>query len=388
MKKLVQFFVNKYNDIRKHLAPKIPLVYADHAVSPHMPLDKTAALIFPPSDYWAMHVHLNAKNEKDAAKYGPALFDLGGSYRYEAQKVGENSYVLLAYEPDVLSQKLLSYPDPSMIDKFTFAQWVFDKETHPIHLNDKKYLTTFEGIVVEIDQSYLEKSPCVEIHDALSHPKAFFKTLPLEGLVTSEITNKTLRKTLVILFILFGNFTALAYFSHQESSQQLERMQEMLTTANLPETSMERDAILASLGIKEKKQLDLRHQCYKISSLPIDVKLPIEDTVPKPSAPSLPSLPPVLGASANTASNGIVLIPGSNPGEQNQLLVEKTSSPANNVLSAGDGIEELVYDGHAINIIINTSDTATKEKLKSELTKQFKNAQLSDQNRQLEVRLK
>lgn len=388
MEKLVQFFVNKYNEIRKHLAPKIPLVYADHAVSLLTPLDKTAALIFPPSDYWAMHVHLNAKNEKDAAKYGPALLDLDGSYRYEAQKVGENSYVLLAYEPDVLLQKLLSYPDLSMIDTFTFAQWVFDKETHPIHLNDKKYLTILDSIVIEIDQSYLEKSACVEIHDVLSHPKAFFKTLPLEGLVTSEITAKTLRKTLVILCILFGNFTALAYLSHQESSQAAERMREMLTTANLPETSMERDAILASLKIKEKKQLDLRHQCYKISSLPIDVKPPMADTVPKPSAPSLPSLPPVLGSSANAASNGIVLIPGSNPGEQNRLLVEKTSSPANNDLSAGDGIEELVYDGHAINIIINTSDAATKEKLKSELAKQFKNAQLSDHNRQVEVHLK
>lgn len=388
MEKLVQFFVNQYDAARKYFAPKIPLVYADHAVSPLMPLDKTAALIFPPSDYWAMHVHLNAKNEKNAAKYGPALFDLGGSYRYEAQKVGENSYVLLAYEPDVLSQKLLSYPDLSMIDTFTFAQWVFDKETYPIHLNDKKYLTTLEGIVVEIDQTYLEKSACVEIHDALSRPKALFKTLPLEGLMTSEITTKTLRKTLVILCILFGNFTALAYFSHQESSQAVERMQEMLTTAKLPETSMERDAILASLRIKEKKQLDLRHQCYKISSLPIEVKLPTAGAVPKPSAPSLPSLPPVLGASANAASNGIVLIPGSNPGEQNRLFVEKASSPANNVLSAGDDIQELVYDGHAINIIINTSDTATKEKLKNELAKQFKNAQLSDHNRQLEVRLK
>ncbi|MDP3302458.1 MAG: hypothetical protein Q8S36_10890 [Sulfuricurvum sp.] len=388
MEKLVQFFVHKYDDARKYFAPNIPLVYANHAVSPLMPLDKTAALIFPPSDYWVMHVNLNAKNEKDASKYGPALFDLGGSYRYEAQKVGENSYVLLAYEPDVLSQKLLSYPDLSMIDKFTFAQWVFDKETLPIRLNDKKYLTILEGIVVEIDQSYLEKSVCVEINDVLSRPNAFFKTLGLEGLVTSEITHKTLRKTFIILCILFGNFTALAYFSHQESSQAAERMQKMLTTANLPETSIERDAILASLRIKEKKQLDLRHQCYKISSLPIDVKPPLADIVPKPSAPSLPSLPPVLGASANAASNGIVLIPGSNPGEQNQLLVEKTSSPANNILSADDGIEELVYDGHAINIIINTSDAATKAKLKSELTKQFKNAQLSDHNRQLEVRLK
>lgn len=388
MKKLVQFFVNKYDDVRKYLAPKILLVYADHAVSTHMPLDKAAALIFPPGDYWAMHVQLNAKNEKDAAKYGPALFDLGGSYRYEAQKVGENSYVLLAYEPDVLLQKLLSYPDHSMIDTFTFTQWVFDQETHPIQLNDKKYLTVLEGIVVEIDQSYLEKSTYIEINDALSRPKPFFKTLPLEGLVTSEVTTKTLRKTLVILCILFGNFTALAYFNHQESSQAAERMQEILTTANLPETSMERDAILASLKIKEKKQLDLRHQCYKISSLPIDVKAPIADTLLKPLGPSLPSLPPVLGSSANAASNGIVLIPGSNPGEQNRLLVEKTSSPANNILPAGDGIQELTYDGQAINIIINTSDATTKEKLKSELAKQFKNAQLSDHNKQLEVRLK
>lgn len=386
MKKLVRFLINKYDDTCKYFAPKIPLLYADHAISAPMPLGKGIALIFPTSDYWAMHVHLNAKNEKDAVKYGPALFDLSDSYRYEAQKTGESSYVLLAYEPDVLLQKVLSYPDLSIIDKFTFAQWVFDEETHPIHLYDKKYLTILDGVVVEIDQSYLEKSTYIELNDALSHPKTFFKTLPLEGLVTSEITNKTLRKTLIILCILFGNFTSLAYFSHQESSQLVERMQEMLTSANLPETSIERDAILTSLRLKEKKQLDFRHQCYAISILPIEVKRPTTDPTP---TSSMPQLPPILGSSANAVSNGIVLIPGSNPGEQNRLLVEKSSSPTDNTLSVGeDGIQELIYDGHAVNIIINTSNTTIKEKLKNELTKQFKNVQLSDHNTQLEVHLK
>lgn len=384
MRKLTQFIANKYDDLREYLAPKIPLIYADHTVSLPLPLGKGAALIFPPSDYWAMRVTLNAKNEKDAAKYGPALFDLGDSYRYEAQKVGENSFVLIAYDPDILSQKLLAYSNLSTIDKITFAQWVFGKETQPIHLNDKKYLTTLDGVVVEIDQSYLDKSTCTEINDLLSHPKPFLKTLGLDGLAVSEITDKTLRKTLIILLLLFGNFTALAFYSHQESSQIGDRMQEILAASKLPETSMEREAILSSLKIKEKKQLDFRHQCYKISTLPIDVKH--ATTAPAPTL--LPPIPPVLSSSVNAASNGIVLIPGSNPGEQNRLLVENSSSPVNNILSAGDGIQELTYDGHAMNIIINTSDSNSKEKLKNELRKQFRNVQLNDHNTQLEVRLK
>lgn len=390
MTKPVEIFTKKYYEIREYFAPKIPLIYADEALPMQLPLAKGAALIFPPSDYWAVRVDINAKNEKDAAKYGPALFDLGRSYRYEAKKVGDGSYVVIAYDPEILSVKLLSYGDLSMIDKITFAQWVFDKEAYAIHLKDNRYLTMLDGIVVEIDQSYLDKSGCIEINDALMNPNPFLKTFPIEDLAASVITDKTLRRTLIVLFVLFANFTTLSFFNHQESLRLSDHIQETLTASKLPETSIERDAILASLRLKEKKQLDLRNQSHKISTLPMEVKQPTIDTksstvpaLPTVSAASLPPIPPIL-----TTAGDVVLIPGSNPGEQNRLLVEKSSSSTNKLQSVGDGIEELTYDGHVINLIINTPDASTKEKLKNAVTKLFKNAQLNDHNTQLEVRLK
>lgn len=383
MTKLFQFALDKYNDIRKYFAPKIPLFYADNSETIHSSMVKGTALIFPPSDYWVLRVKINAKNEKEAAKYGPALFELDGSYRYEAQKIGENSYVLIAYDPEILANKLLALGDSSMIDKITFAQWVFDAVTYPIHIKDERYLTVIDGIVVEINESYLNKNTRIKINDLLTYPNPFLKTLSIESLATSTLTKKTLRTTFIILLVLFINFTALCIFNYQESSRLRDHIQELLSVSKLPETSIERDTLLGALRLKEKKQLDFRHKSHKISTLALDVKQPIAETKPSLMTQPLPPIPPVL-----TSPGDVVLIPGSNPGEQNRLLVEKSSSPMNQRMVFGNGIQELTYDGHVINLLINTPDLNTKEKATSSLKKEFKNAQISDQNGQLEVRLK
>lgn len=390
MTKAIESFMNRYNDIRKYFVSKTPLVYADSTLSDHLPAVKGSALIFPPSDYWAICVNLNAKNEKEAKKYGPALFELGEQYQYEAQKVEENKYVLIAYDPVLLQEKLLAYPHLEKITKITFAQWVFDKEVNAIRVNDKKYLTVVDNIVIEIDQRYLYKNTKIEVNDLLAYPRAFIRTLLLESLVVSEVTNKTLWKTWLILSVFLGNFSMLAYFSHQDSLRLEESMHKMIVSAKVPETSIERDAVLASLRLKEKKQLNLRHQCYKISSLPIEVKQPTATTTAasSPSAESLPPIPPILNSNDNLSANGIVLIPGSNPSEKNQLLVQKSSSAVNTMQQVGDGIQEITYDGHGINVIINTADANSKEKIKNELTKQFKNIHINDHNSQIEAHLK
>ncbi len=54
----------------------------------------------------------------------------------------------------------------------------------------------------------------------------------------------------------------------------------------------------------------------------------------------------------------------------------------------GAGITELSYDSNAINLVIDTQSAGAKEALKHEIAKHFKQAQMSDHETQLEVRLK
>lgn len=373
MEEMARSLCTEYPRIRRFFCRSEPLVYID-ALSNAVVSDETV-LVLSPNDYWALRVNLNVKNEKEAATYGAALFDLNESYRYEALRIEHNTYIVIAYNPDDLSARLSTYPAAAMIKKMTFAQWVFSDATAPIHLPNGKYLTCVEGIVIEIDASYIHTGTSVELNTALSAARLFLKTLRLERLIPSRLTTQTLRNTLIIALILLGNFSLITVTSYQESLRIGEKTDMLLSASNLPSTSIEREAILDSLKNKEKKQLRMRQISKEISDLPIEGK--------SITHPSLPSLPPVITPS----TEGIVLIPGSKPDEPNRLLVDNTSS-APTISFHGEGIRSLEYDGNAINVSIDTRDTNVRDSLKSKIMSHFKHAQINEHDTQLEVRIK
>ena len=376
---ILRSLCQKYPFLRRFFCRPASLVYADDAPTQ---FPKNAVLILPPRNYWAIQAILNVKTQKEAAAFGPALFDLGHEYQYEAKRIEKNSYSLIAYNPTEISLTLQSFPE--MIERITFAQWVFADELHPIRLGNGKVLTSLEGVVIEIDPDYLGASDTIVMREALSEPRFFIKTIPLERLLTPNITSKTLKMTLIILIIVLGNLIASAVFNSRESAHLEERKQELLTKASLPETSIEREAILASLRKKESGQLKVRDQFFRISLLPIKAS-------PTPKSADtgtlLQQIPPVPAASPE----GVVLIPGSAPGEPNRLLVGGTSNAAASAITLqdneGNGIKEVVYDGNSIKMIVNTKESDAKEKLKKAIKKQFKKAKFSELGNQLEVRL-
>jgi hypothetical protein len=345
-----------------------PLRLAYDDTSTVFPSD--AIFILSPSEYWVMQVELPVKTPKEAARYGSGLFDLSGSHRYEAQKVGKDSFILIAYDPERISKKLNLLPNLSQVEEITFAQWVFADESTPIALSNGKFLTTVEGIVIEIDAPYVQGDLSITLTEALEHPKFFLKTLVRKELITTAFTSKTLKTTLIILMILLGNLGATALRSYQESSQLQKEMESSLNLSKLPETSIEREAILAALKTKERKQLYLRHQCKKISDIPIESTR--SDNLPSPISPI-------------SSVEGIVLIPGSAPNEANRLLLGNTSHTA--PMMIGTRVQEIRYEGNAITLIWDVGDSSIKEKLKNELIKRFKKVHINERDTQLEVRL-
>lgn len=367
-------FCKKYPSLHRFVCRSSSLVYADEL---HTPIPQNAVLILPPSDYWALNATLNVNTEKEAALFGSALFELGEEYHYEAQKVGENSYTLIAFNPAEISLKLKSLEHSSLFTKITFSQWVFADELQPIRLKNGRFLASFEGIVIEIDASYLPADDAISMQKALNKKHLFIKTIPLERLLPSNVTPKTLKTTLVILLIFLGNLLGGIALSTQESLRIDEASQALLDRSKLPETSIEREAVLSSLKKKEEKQLRLRHNSLQINDIPIKAES------------VLPPLPPS-STLANTPSastiEGVVLIPGSKPGEANRLLIADTSgTPA--IASQAKGVEEFIYDGNSIKLTLNESDLDTKEKLKKAFRKKFKKIRFSEHGNQLEVRI-
>ena len=335
-------------------------------------------LVLPPNDYWAQRVKLNVKTEQEAIKYGPALFDVGDEYGFQAQKSGENHYVIVAYSKTLLSQKLRDNPALSIAKKLTFAQWVFADETKPIRLNSKKYLTVVDGIVIEMDSAYLKSDSSVTIDEVLTHDHPFIKTLSLDVLLPTQIMPKTLKMTLAILVLLLANLITQIIMDRQLANEASETMQTLQESSHLSGVSIEREAILNSLKQKEEKQLRLRQQCYLLSTLPLKVA----KAVAAPAAAAAPlAVNPV-------STEGVVLIPGSKPGDPNRLLVGDSVNAANTAAIGAAGIQELFYDGNSLKVRIDVLDADNGESVKSEVIKRFKSARVELREHQVEVRLK
>lgn len=373
IKEMFHSFCSNNHFIRRFFCPSKSLVYFD--ALENTAISDDAVLVLSPRDYWVLRVSLNVKTEKEAAMFGASLFDLSEEHHYIAQRLEKNDYILIAYNPNEISQRLNSIPSLSSIKKITFAQCVFADEEYPILLPNGKYLIILDKIVIEADATYLSTHTSIELSSALSHQRVNLKTVNIERFIPSELTSKTLRNTLIILLILLANLAATFVTKYQESLYFNEKIANTLSSSKLPETSLEREAILDSLTKKEKKQLRMRELCKKVNELPIERK--------NTAAPILPSLPPVNAPS----TDGIVLIPGSQPGEPNRLLVDNTSSAPTISLNS-EGIRELEFDGNSMNLIISTSDTNERNSLKNKIISHFKHAQIDEHETLIEVRIK
>lgn len=346
-------------------APRVALVYPGE--NDTSGVGDGAVLVIPPSDYWVRKAELGVQSEREALKYAPAIFELGEGYRYEAQKTAEGEYLLIAYEPAELRRKWFDDDRYSRFKSITFAQWVFGSFSGPYRLSSGQCLGMEEGIVVEIDPAYLSGN-CESIGTFLREPHSV-KTVPIHTFVSSELSAKTLKTTFIVLVVILLNLLAEGVMTRQSADQTAEQIRNMTESSSLPETSIERDAILQSLRKKEELQQRLRERIKKISALPIEA-----------------SAPPAAVPAATDSTDGVVLIPGSKPGEQNRVLVGNAAQSAGPVL--GDGMTMLSYDGSAITFVLQANDPDALARLKESVAKRFKKALITEEKNRIEVRIK
>ncbi len=362
------FVCKKYPFVQRMVCPAVPLAYVADAAAPIGP---DTVLVLEPADYWALRVELNAKSEAEAAKFGPSFFDVGEEYGFQARKVEERIYVIVAYNRSELARKLRENPAYAPVRRVTFSQWVFSGRDEPVRVDEKRYLTVVDGIVIEVASEYVKTDDAVTVTEALANPPAFFKTLPIEELLPEKVTSKTLKTTLAVLLIVLVNLIVQISMDYRLGDQITEEIEATLESSHLPATSIERDAVVSALKQKEEKQLRLRQQCYQLSSLPVKVA----------------AAPVAAAAAPSPSADGVVLIPGSKPGEPNRLLIGDNTA-GTNAPAVASGMEELHYDGSTIKMRFSVTDSESGDELKSEILKRFKNARVDVNERQVEVRLK
>lgn len=330
-------------------------------------------MVLRPEDYWVRRINLNVSSEKEAAKYGYSLFDLDEELVCYARKVSAETYDVVGFNP----QKIMArYPELFSLSSersVTFAQWVFDRLEVPIKLPNGRYLSLHEGIVFEMEGHYLDVEGSLGIEEIEKKPFYGLKTILVGSMVPSSLSMKTLKITVVLLALLVANIVMEGYKVRSVSEQIGNEMETLNMSSGLHGVSMERNAIIDTLRYKEAKQLTLRERCYKLRDIGL-----------KPSAAeSIPPSAPIMLSSMD--QSGIVLIPGSKPGEPNRLLVNGVQNTPSRSLKMQEGIQEIVFDGKKTLFVFKTSEP---QSLKKMLMKRFRNSRIEEHGGRIEVRFK
>ncbi|ADR33882.1 hypothetical protein Sulku_1219 [Sulfuricurvum kujiense DSM 16994] len=367
LEKLRLFACDRVSLLRRILCPIYPLVYADDVRGE---ISAETLVVLSPKEYWVMEASLNVSTEKEAIKYAPALFDLGENHLYQAKKTADNSYLLLAYNPKEVENKIRKNPILSNAQKVTFAQWVFGDLDKPVRLNNNRYLSVVDGIVLEMEVAYLSKHGSITLEEALRSPQKSYKSVSLSTLISDTPAPKTFKMSLFVLLLLSGNFFFQAVNDHLTIAESNAKIEALLNSSHLSATSIERDVILRSLREKEETQLALRQKCYAVSMLDI----PLEKAVS--------NVPATL-----SGNEGIVLIPGSKPGDSNRLLIDGKTDTAS-AIGGMTGFSELLYDGKTLKITLDAADDKRADEIKSIVLKKFKHSRINEQNHKIEVRIK
>lgn len=357
-------FCRRIGTVSRQLCPPHYLSYGRIGSS------KESVFVFPPSDYWCMQVRLDVDTPKEAAAFAPSLFDLDEGYRYEATAVSSGEYLLLAYNPHLLATRygeLLK--DTSR--RICFAQWAFETLDVPVRLGGGKCLILHEGIVMEVDETYVDLSDSITLNEMESRPVYPLKTLNAVSIFPADVSAKTVVVALSILIILAFNLLSDVYQTYTDTQRLETRSAELLEQTGLSAMSMEREAIIDTLKHKASRQLHLRERCFALKALPFHSQSASLTPSPTPA--------PVLAG-----TGGIVLIPGSKPGEANRLLVNGTSDTPT-VPGTSDGVREVRYEGKNLTFLIDSSDP---QELQPALRKLYRDARIESFTNRLEVKFR
>lgn len=332
--------------------------YLDRTIC-HIPSGSEAlVMILSPDLYRICVVSLPVANTKEAVRYASSYFNLGDDRtHYEAFQLGEGRYLLSAFDPEPIRVRLEEEGiDPVSVERFVLAQEAFSVDILPISLENGSVLALNEGIVVRLPSDYVNESPKYDLDESLKNLAPCLSGFRAQMYKGGDVTKKTLTLTVSLSLVILINFLIQGGYSYREAEKIADEQEQMKIEQHLPATQMELDALASSWEKKELQQMKLRKIVAAFSTLTLEnnnTNLPSAAPAPVPN------------------TNGIVLIPGSKPGDRNLLLFPGNSNAVSSTVS-GEYATSLTYENGSVNFKISTPSPENAEKIRDSVAKTLK----------------
>ncbi len=217
---------------------------------------KKTALILSPALYWVRAFELPLRNEKEAKKLLPSLFDEflpEGEFSYFGYFEGER-YIGFAYEEEkirtLLAQKGI---DLNSVEAFYFAQSEFKEDMLPLKLSEEWMLTAIDGIVVKLP--LMGNTEAKPLHPGTLQLSS--KSIKIER-YTTPVDKKTLYM-LCMIFLFFALAYALQWYKTNAEIIRLEKKSsELFSKYGLLPTMTQNRSVLKKYEKIHKEQKKLR----------------------------------------------------------------------------------------------------------------------------------
>jgi hypothetical protein len=334
--------------------------YLDRSVC-YIPSGSEAlVMILSPDLYRICVVSLPVATPKEAVRYAPSYFDLSDERtRYEAYQTGDERYLLCAFDPEPIRIRLEEAGfDPVSVERFVFAQEAFGRDILPISWKNGSVLALNEGVVVRLPSNYISEPIKHDLEESLKKLAPCLKGFSADMYKGGDVTKKTLTFTVALSFFILLNLLIQGGYAYRKAEKIGDEQEQMKIEQHLPSTQMELDALVSSWEKKESEQIKLRKIVAAFSTLTLEN-----------NNTELPNAVPV--AAPAPITNGIVLVPGSKPGDRNLLLVPGSSNTLSGTVT-GEYVTSLTYENGSINFKISTPSQERAEKIRDITAKTLK----------------
>ncbi|MDD2266725.1 hypothetical protein [Sulfuricurvum sp.] len=334
--------------------------YLDHSIC-HIPSgNDPLVLILSPDLYRICIASLPVATPKEAVRYAPSYFDVSDERtRYEAFQLEQGRYLLSAFDPELIRIRLeQAGVNPASVERFMLAQEAFGLDLLPVSLKNGSVLALNDGVVVRLASKYISEPTKYDLEGSLKNLAPCLSGFKAEMYKGGDVTQKTLTFTASLSLIILINLLIQGGYSYREAAKIIDEQEEMKIEKHLPATQMELDALASSWEKKEAEQMKLRKIAAAFSTLTLE-----NNNTDLPSAVPVGTPAPV--------TNGIVLVPGSKPGDRNLLLVPGSSNTVSGT-AVGEYVTSFSYENGTVHFKIATPSPQNAEKVRDSVAKTLK----------------
>lgn len=246
---------------------KYKTIFLDHDSESYDTQEKLN-VILSPSLYWVKKLSVPVKYLWDVKKLLPSLFEkhlLDGKYSYEAYKEGEYFMVFAYDDKKILSLMKEKGLNSSNVADVYFAQSELNHLQKPVNISATGALMCKDDIVLLLQKEWMKELETLDLETIeLSKHKVIL------SLFHHIVDSTVFYRLSVAVFVLGLMFLAQSYKVQSDVSRIKEQREELFSTYNLKQTTMQNEAVLKKYEALHARQMKIRTSIAKLTLLKLD----------------------------------------------------------------------------------------------------------------------